>query len=139
MDIAAGDRLQLKFNGRSAEGAPISNGELVTVRHVAADGGLVVESDAGTTKTLTPQQRLFNRGYAVTSYAAQGKTVETVLVADAGCKAATSRNQWYVAISRARRKAIIEVVPESWTGRIVNPKTEERSTCQRNDVSTVPI
>lgn len=32
-----------------------------------------------------------------------------------------------------------EVVPESWTGRIVNPKTEERSTCQRNDVSTVPI
>ena len=33
----------------------------------------------------------------------------------------------------------VEVVPESWTGRIVNPKTEERSTCQRNDVSTVPI
>jgi hypothetical protein len=35
--------------------------------------------------------------------------------------------------------ALSEVVPESWTGRIVNPKTEERSTCQRNDVSTVPI
>ena len=31
-----------------------------------------------------------------------------------------------------------EVVPESWTGRIVNPKSGERSPCPRSDVSTVP-
>ena len=30
--LAAGDRLQLKFNGRSVEGRPLANGELVTVR-----------------------------------------------------------------------------------------------------------
>lgn len=34
---------------------------------------------------------------------------------------------------------LYEVVPESWTGRIVNPRTEKRSICPRNDVSTVPI
>ena len=32
-----------------------------------------------------------------------------------------------------------EVAPESWTGRIVNPKSEQRSPCQRSDVYTVPI
>jgi peptidoglycan/LPS O-acetylase OafA/YrhL len=34
---------------------------------------------------------------------------------------------------------ITEVDPESWTGRIVNPESEKRSPCPRNDVSTVPI
>jgi hypothetical protein len=107
MEIAPGDRLQLKFNGRSVEGLPISNGELVSVRQFGPDGTLVVENDAGATKTLAAHQRLFNRGHAVTSYSSQGKTVDTVLVADSGCRAATSSNQWYVAISRARKKVIV--------------------------------
>lgn len=106
-NVAPGDRLQLKFNGKSREGLPIANGELVTVRRVAADGALTVEDDRLTVKTLSPQQRLFNRGYAVTSYASQGKTVDTVLVADAGCRAATNHNQWYVSISRGRKRVIV--------------------------------
>ena len=106
-NVAPGDRLQLKFNGKSKEGRPIANGELVTVRRVAADGSLTIEDDRLTVKTLAPQQRLFNRGYAVTSYASQGKTVDTVLVADAGCRAVTNRNQWYVAISRGRKRVIV--------------------------------
>lgn len=106
-DIAPGDRLQLKFNGKSKEGHSIANGELVTVRRIGADGSLAVEDDHQMAKTLSPQQRLFNRGYAVTSYASQGKTVDTVLVADAGCRAATNQNQWYVAVSRGRKKVIV--------------------------------
>ena len=106
-DIAPGDRLQIKFNGKSKEGLAIANGELVTVRGVAADGSVTIEDDRLTVKTLSPQQRFFNRGYAVTSYASQGKTVDTVLVADAGCRAATSSNQWYVAISRGRKRVLV--------------------------------
>jgi conjugative relaxase-like TrwC/TraI family protein len=106
-NIARGDRLQLKFNGKSEEGHAITNGELVTVRRVHVDGSLTIEDDRQTVKTLSPQQRLFNRGYAVTSYASQGKTVDTVLLADAACRAATNRNQWYVAISRGRKRAIV--------------------------------
>jgi conjugative relaxase-like TrwC/TraI family protein len=107
LEVASGDRLQLKFNGKSKEGRAIANGELVTVRRVGKDGSLVVADDAGTRKTLAPGQRLFNRGYAVTSYASQGKTVDTVLIADAGCRAATNRNQWYVAISRGRKRVLV--------------------------------
>lgn len=106
-NIAPGDRLQLKFNAKSREGHPITNGELATVRRVEADGSVVIEDDRGKVKTLLPHQRLFNRGYAVTSYASQGKTVDTVLVADSSCRAATNRNQWYVSISRGRKRVII--------------------------------
>jgi ATP-dependent exoDNAse (exonuclease V) alpha subunit len=107
LEIARGDRLQLKFNGKSMEGVALANGELVTVCRVRKDGALVVQDDAGARKTLAPSQRLFNRGYAVTSYASQGKTVDTVLFADAANRAATNRNQWYVAISRGRKRVVV--------------------------------
>ena len=107
MGIAVGDRLQLKFNGKSAEGRRLNNGELVTVREVAEDGALVVEAGDGVRKTLAPSQRLFVRGYAVTSYSSQGKTVDTVLMADAGTPAATDAHQWYVTISRGRKRVLV--------------------------------
>lgn len=106
-ELAPGDRVQLKFNGRSAEGRALDNGELVTVRSIRRTGEIVVECGDGTTKTLTAAQRLFNRGYAVTSYASQGKTVDTVIFADAASPAATNRNQWYVAISRGRKRVVV--------------------------------
>jgi conjugative relaxase-like TrwC/TraI family protein len=107
MRVAPGDRLQLKFNGKSVEGSPLNNGELVTVQKLRPDGSLAVEGTGGTRKTLAPTQRVFVRGYAVTSYGSQGKTVDTVLIADANNEAATNANQWYVSISRARKKVIV--------------------------------
>ena len=107
MEVGPGDRLQLKFNGRSQEGHALANSELVTVRQLGVDGSLAVESDAGLIKTLAPNQRLFNRGFATTIYASQGKTVDTVLLSDSGRRAATNNQQWYVSISRARRKVLV--------------------------------
>jgi conjugative relaxase-like TrwC/TraI family protein len=107
LEIAPGDRLQLKLNGRSLEGSALRNGELVTVRAVISGGGLHVAGADGVMKTLSAAQCVCTHGYAVTSYASQGKTVDTVLLADAACPAATSQNQWYVAISRARRRALV--------------------------------
>ncbi|RRJ96043.1 conjugative relaxase [Opitutaceae bacterium TAV4] len=106
-EVASGDRFQLKLNGRSCEGHAFNNGDLVTVRKLHRDGSLSVTDSSGTIKTLTAAQRVFTRGYAVTSYASQGKTVDTVLLSDSACRATTNSNQWYVAISRARRKVVI--------------------------------
>jgi hypothetical protein len=75
LELARGERLQMKFNGKAGEGTAIRNGELVTVRRVMRDGRIRVKDDAGVTKTLSPSQRMFVRGYAVTSYASQGKTL----------------------------------------------------------------
>ena len=107
MQVAPGDRLQLKFNGRSAEGHPFCNGELVTVRRVRRNGAIVVDSEGGPCKTLGLSQRIFVRGFAVTSYGSQGKTVDTVLLADAGSAAATNANQWYVSITRGRKRVVV--------------------------------
>ena len=54
-------------------------------------------------RTLPKHYRQFVRGYAVTSYAAQGKTVDYVLFSDSAVKAATNEQQWYVTISRGRK------------------------------------
>ncbi|HWA08323.1 MAG TPA: MobF family relaxase [Opitutaceae bacterium] len=107
MELAPGDRLQLKASGTSVEGKKFSNGELVTVRRVKKNGALVVAGDDGVARTLAPSQRVFVRGYAVTSYGSQGKTVDTVLFADAACRAATSANQWYVSITRGRKRVVV--------------------------------
>lgn len=53
---------------------------------------------------------MFVPGYAVTAYASQRKTVDTVLASYAGDEtkpATVNRNQWYVAISHVRKKALV--------------------------------
>jgi conjugative relaxase-like TrwC/TraI family protein len=97
--LAAGDRLHLKANRKLASGGRVTNGELVTVKSVRADGGIEL-SDG---RVLDSSFREFLPGYAVTSYGSQGKTVDYVLFSDSTIKAATNAQQWYVTISRGRR------------------------------------
>ena len=97
--VAENDRLHLKANRKLAAGGRVTNGELVTVKSVRADGG--VELTDG--RVLDKGFREFLPGYAVTSYGSQGKTVDYVLFSDSTIKAATNAQQWYVTISRGRR------------------------------------
>ncbi len=97
--LSSGDRLQLKANGQTKDGRKLANGELVTVKQVHPDGRIAL-SDG---RKLDRDYRQFVRGYAVTSYAAQGKTVDYVLFSDSAVKAATNAQQWYVTISRGRK------------------------------------
>jgi hypothetical protein len=97
--LSTGDRLQLKANAQSQDGRRLANGELVTVKQIHADGRIALKDG----RVLAKNYRQFVRGYAVTSYAAQGKTVDYVLFSDSAVAAATSAQQWYVTISRGRR------------------------------------
>jgi len=97
--LSTGDRLQLKANAQSQDGRRLANGELVTVKGIHADGRIALNDG----RTLPKDYRQFVRGYAVTSYAAQGKTVDYVLFSDSAVKAATNEQQWYVTISRGRK------------------------------------
>lgn len=99
MELSPGDRLQLKANAKIKDGRGLANGELVTVAKVERDGRIFLRDG----RTLEKDYRQFVRGYAVTSYASQGKTVDYVLFSDAAVKAATSHQQWYVTISRGRK------------------------------------
>ena len=97
--VAVGERLHLKANRTLAAGGRTSNGELVTVKTVRADGGIELADG----RILGKSFREFLLGYAVTSYGSQGKTVDHVLFSDSTIKAATNAQQWYVTISRGRR------------------------------------
>jgi conjugative relaxase-like TrwC/TraI family protein len=97
--VAAGDRLHLKANRRLASGGRVTNGELVAVKSVRADGSIELTDG----RVLDASFREFLPGYAVTSYGSQGKTVDFVLFSDSTIKAATNAQQWYVTISRGRR------------------------------------
>jgi len=97
--LAAGDRLQLKGNGETVTGRKLANGELVTVKEIAPDGRIRLTDG----RILEKHYREFVRGYAVTSYASQGKTVDYVLFSDSADKAATNAQQWYVTSSRGRK------------------------------------
>lgn len=99
LSLSSGDRLQLKANDKSQDGRRLANGELVTVKKIHADGRIALDDG----RTLSKNYRQFVRGYAVTSYAAQGKTVDYVLFSDSAVKAATNEQQWYVTISRGRK------------------------------------
>jgi hypothetical protein len=97
--LARGDSIQLKANRRMSTGVSVTNGELVTVKNVRADGRI----DLADGRTLDAGFREFLPGYAVTSYGSQGKTVDYVLFSDSAVRAATDNRQWYVTISRGRR------------------------------------
>ena len=98
MPVASGDRLQLKANGKTDSGIQLANGELVTVKRV--ENSQIELTDG---RILPNDYRQFMRGYAVTSYAAQGKTADFVIFLDSAIKAATNQKQWYVTISRGRK------------------------------------
>jgi ATP-dependent exoDNAse (exonuclease V) alpha subunit len=99
MPLAKGDRLQLKANAPSLDGKELINGELVTVAGINSKGQIHLKDG----RILPEDYREFVRGYAVTSYGSQGKTVEHVLFSDSSVKAATNNQQWLVTISRGTR------------------------------------
>jgi conjugative relaxase-like TrwC/TraI family protein len=99
MTLAKGDQLQLKANAPSLDGKELINGELVTVAGVNPKGQIQLKDG----RTLPENYREFVRGYAITSYGSQGKTVEHVLFSDSSVKAATNNQQWLVTISRGTR------------------------------------
>ena len=101
--LSRGDRLQLKANATTSAGVKLANGEIVTVAKVTATGEIKLTDG----RALPASYRQFVRGYAVTSYGSQGKTVDHVLFADSAIRAATNTQQWYVSISRGRKSVRI--------------------------------
>jgi ATP-dependent exoDNAse (exonuclease V) alpha subunit len=94
LKIAAGDKLLLQSNWQKK----FVNGELVEVKAVQGDSVLLADG-----RVIPADYRTFTHGYAVTSHAAQGKTVdEVLLVASSRSLPAINQEQFYVSISRGR-------------------------------------
>jgi len=91
LKIAPGDWLLLQANAKSGEHA-FANGERVQVKAIGKDGIALKDG-----RVLPNAYSTFNYGYAVTSHAAQGKTVDvSLLVASSRSFSAVSRESFYV-------------------------------------------
>jgi conjugative relaxase-like TrwC/TraI family protein len=100
LKIAAGDKLLLQAN---TTGKRFINGELVEVRAIQGDSVLLADG-----RVIPADYRTFTHGYAVTSHAAQGKTVdEVLLVASSRSLPAINQEQFYVSISRGRERCLV--------------------------------
>ncbi|OAM91908.1 hypothetical protein AW736_26370 [Termitidicoccus mucosus] len=102
--LGVGSQVQLKLNGKAVGGESLVNGEICTVTRLFRNGGVAIRDGDGKFKKLAPHQMVLLPGYCVTSYSSQGKSVESVVLSDAGSELATHKKGWYVSISRGRRK-----------------------------------
>ena len=103
--LAVGDRIRLTANGKTQDGRyRLNNGSLYTVAgftkrgDIVIDGGRVIAKDWGHLAL----------GYAVTSHASQGKTVDKVFIGQAAQSfPASNRRQFYVSLSRGKEQALV--------------------------------
>lgn len=102
--LAVGDRLRITQNGTTVEGLPLINGSLHTVTGFDRNGNILIDNN----KTVAKDFGNLAHGYCTTSHAAQGKTVDKVFVAIGDVSMpATSREQFYVSVSRGRQSATV--------------------------------
>ena len=103
--VAVGDRLRVTARGATKDGKhKLVNGALLTVRGFTRGGDLVVDHGWVVARDFGH----LAHGYVVTSHAAQGRTVNTVLVGEAGeSLAAADRRQFYVSVSRGTDRTLV--------------------------------
>ena len=94
LPVAVGERLLIRANLKEHK---LFNGNIVQVARIMEDGTLVLSDQ----KTIPPEFRQFSHGYATTSHAGQGKSIDRgiVLMAGDGIRAANLK-QAYVSHSR---------------------------------------
>jgi len=102
--LAVGDRVRVTAGGKTKDGKKLSNGSLLTVQgfnkrgDIIVDHGRVIDRDFG---HLT-------HGYALTSHASQGDTVEKVFVGiSSQSLPATNERTAYVALTRGKEQAVV--------------------------------
>ncbi len=112
IDLSVGDRIRITKNGRSHDDKPLNNGDLYRVADFTPTGDAVVASlkdkKCPDTRVVPRDYGHLTHGFVTTSHAAQGKTVDRVLIAQSSASsAASSPEQWYVSTSRGRDQVTI--------------------------------
>ena len=105
LDLAIGDRIRITYNGRSAGGKHrLNNGALYTLKGIAENGNLVLDNDWHVPRTFGH----LTHGYAVTSDASQGRTVDHIIIAQSELSSAASNiQQFYTSVTRGRERVTI--------------------------------
>jgi ATP-dependent exoDNAse (exonuclease V) alpha subunit len=102
ISLAAGDTIRITANGKTADGHKLNNGAVYEVEGFDERGNIVL----GNGWTVAKEYGHLSHGYVSTSHAAQGKTVDRVLIAmGSESLPAIDADQFYVSMSRGRESA----------------------------------
>jgi len=124
--FAMGDRVQFRAPDR---GQRIANGQLGTVRAIDQERAIVELGGGRRVDLDLSRPQVLDHGYASTSHAAQGQSVDRVIVAvDTEQSAAlVNQQQFYVSISRAREEALVFTDSRADLARAVSRQAEKVS------------
>ncbi|MCA9281074.1 MAG: relaxase domain-containing protein [Phycisphaeraceae bacterium] len=104
IDLSVGDRIRATRNGTSADGHRVNNGDFFAVKGFTRGGDIELTNGW----VLPRDYGHLDYGLVVTSHASQGKTVDHVLIGQSSQSfRASSREQFYVCVSRGREQAIV--------------------------------
>ncbi|HEY2787040.1 MAG TPA: MobF family relaxase [Fimbriiglobus sp.] len=105
LSVAVGDRLRVTKGGKTKDGKHVlATNALLTLKGFTKSGDLVVDHGW----VIDKEFGQLTHGYAVTSHASQGKTVDKVFLSvSSESFPAANRRQAYVSISRARQEAVV--------------------------------
>jgi conjugative relaxase-like TrwC/TraI family protein len=103
--LAVGDRVRVTAGGKTKDGKHrLSNGSLFTVQGFTKSGDIVVDHGW----VMDREFGHLSHGYAITSHASQGVTVDKVFVAIASeSLPATCQRTAYVAVTRGKEQAVV--------------------------------
>jgi conjugative relaxase-like TrwC/TraI family protein len=103
--LAEGDAVRITKNGQTADGKHrLNNGARYKVKGFTKAGDLVLDNGWAVSKDFGH----LDYGYVVTSHASQGKTVDRVFIGQSAASLpASSREQFYVSVSRGRERATV--------------------------------
>ena len=100
--VASGESLRAASNGRSVDGKHrINNGAVYRVSGFASNGNLLLDNGW----EVPPDFGRWSHGYVSTSHAAQGRTVDRVLLSLFGESKAATDALMYVSLTRGRESA----------------------------------
>jgi len=106
LSLASGDMVRITKNGFSAdpERHRLDNGSLYRIKRFNKAGDIILDNDW----TISKDYGHLDHGYVVTSHSSQGRTVQRVFIAQ-GFESlpASSREQFYVSVSRGKEQALI--------------------------------
>lgn len=105
LNVAVGDLVRVTRNGATADGAHrLTNGSVYAVKAIGDNGDLTLSNGWRVGREFGH----LDHGYVVTSHASQGKTVQRVFIGQSAASLpASSREQFYVSVSRGRKQAVI--------------------------------
>jgi ATP-dependent exoDNAse (exonuclease V) alpha subunit len=105
LTLSPGDLVRITHNGLTADQKhALNNGAVYRVSRFDKRGDIVLENGW----TIARDFGHLAYGYVSTSHSSQGKSVDEVFVGQSSLSfPASSREQWYVSISRAKKRVTV--------------------------------